>query len=112
MYLRTKTFPEFVGKDKKYRAECLTYCIQKTGYTRRFILAIAILLIFTVSWGILDGVFERNVAGSYEYYIYAAIGIVFEGYMLVEINTSLHPAVKRYITEFDQTKEDTGTIAA
>ena len=92
MYFSTNNFPEFEGKSKEYRKGCLNYCLSKTHYNKRFWFTVVLLLGVTY--------FISPFLGPYGAYIALINGIVFIVYLLIEINKSMHPAVKRYSHEY------------
>jgi uncharacterized membrane protein YhaH (DUF805 family) len=105
MYLSANQYPEFIGKDKKYIRECLDFCVRKSG--KRYVFWVVALLLFTAAliWFLW---LEQIAIGSKSPYSLlingVVVGLLFWFYLIYDINTATHKAVKLYLSEFNEQK--------
>lgn len=109
MYTSTSKFPEFQGKSKKYSKECIKYVFKREPkLTRYFLYAVLWVVAFSII-STLCVIFlpvpmfvkeNETIIGT------AIVGAGFYVFLLVHINKYIYPAVKKHITEFDETQKN------
>lgn len=99
MYTSSNQYPEFKGKNKQFIYGCLKFAQEKEKLGKRFWFVVVALILGVIVWAVLfDDFFPKEISG-----VLCALsgGFIFGLYLLHEINTRWHEAVKKHISEYE-----------
>lgn len=107
MYLGANKYPEFSGKDKTYIRKCLNFCYKEAKMGRRFWFVVSLLLLLTIAWIFwIRNIVPSPYTENSDFLFPVLIGLLFWLYLLFEINTTMHDAVKKYMRKFQEIESD------
>jgi cadmium resistance protein CadD (predicted permease) len=102
IFLSAKKYPEFNGKDKKFVFQCLKYVTRKEKLAAQFLGIVAALIVLSLLWNQFAASFIPDNCKKLAHVLFPiSIGILFYLYLLYDINTRMHDAVKKHINDFE-----------